>query len=187
MGKTSVLVELENRIKEIESNLLPKINPLGTYTDAELDSIRAYVLLCHAEIECYIEDLARLLVITLEAELANPKAGNKFARYYANKVNANIGQVINTNHGIKTENLKKMFEPFGFEEKDFDFIDSNFLPQMNAFGIRRGESAHRSAKRATRQPSPIKEKKAVAEILKYLEMFEAELIRVRLKGFFSVQ
>ena len=49
MAKTIALIELETRIREIESTLLPPINPLGIYSNAEQDSIRAFVLLCHAE------------------------------------------------------------------------------------------------------------------------------------------
>ncbi|MBL0076368.1 MAG: hypothetical protein IPP41_10680 [Rhodocyclaceae bacterium] len=185
MGKTSALIELETRIGDIETTLLPKVNPLGFYTEAEQDSIRAFVLLCHAEFECFIEDLARLLNATLTAESTNAKAGGKFARYHANKTSIRVAEAINTNHGLKAANLLSMFGLFGFSEADFDAIDPKFLTQMNAFGSRRGESAHGSAKRAKKQPSPIEERLAVQQILEYLSKFEAELIRVRLIGFLN--
>lgn len=185
MAKTSALIALECRIRTIDGALLPKINPMGIYTDAEQDSIRAFVLLCHAEIECFIEDWAQILLDALLLELLNLKAGSLFARSHAAKVTSSLHHTISINHGIKMDNILKMFEPLGLVEADFDAIDSKFLTQMNAFGSRRGESAHSSAIRAKQQPSPIKEKKAVAEILEYLEKFETALIRIRLAGFLT--
>ncbi len=187
MAKTSALIELEARIRTIEVTLLPKINPLGIYTDAEQDSIRAFVLLCHAEIESFIEDWARILLDALLLELLSPRAGSLFARAHAIKVSASLPHTISGNHGIKADNILKMFEPLGLVEPDFDAIDSKFLTQMNAFGSRRGESAHCSANRAKQQPSPIKEKKAVDEILLFLEKFETALIQIRLAGFLTVR
>ena len=140
-------------------------------------------MLCHAEVESFIEDWAKILVDTLSLELMSKKAGSKFTRSYAVKLSLSLPNTISGNNGIKSSNLLKMFEPLGFAEEDFDAIDSKFLTQMNAFGRRRGESAHCTAIRAKQQLSPIKEKKAVSEILVYLEKFEDVLIRTRISGF----
>lgn len=182
MAKSNALIELEARINVLEGALMPTVNPLGIYTDAELDLIRAYVLLCHAEIENFIEDWAKILLQMLTAELQNPKSGSKFARSHAGKVVKELLYTINNNHGIKAKNLANMFEPFGILEADFDAVDTKFLSQMNSFGQRRGESAHGSVKRAIKQPNPIQERKEVSEILSHLEKFEEELIRIRLSG-----
>lgn len=182
MAKTNALIELETRINVLEGALVPTVNSLGIYTNAELDLIRAYVLLCHAEIETFIEDWAKILLQTLTAELQNLKSGSKFARLHANRVARDLLHTINTNHGIKAKNLLNMFGPFGILETDFDAIDANFLSLLNGFGHRRGESAHGSVMRATKQPNPIQEKKTVYEILSHLEKFEEVLIRIRLSG-----
>lgn len=182
MAKTNALIELEARINVLEGALIPTVNSLGIYTDAELDLIRAYVLLCHAEIETFLEDWAKILLQTLTLELQNPNSGSKFSRLHASRVARELLHTINTNHGIKEKNLLNMFEPFGILETDFDAIDTKFLSLMNGFGHRRGESAHGSVMRATKQPNPIQEKKAVDEILSYLEKLEGMLIRIRLSG-----
>ena len=50
--------QLVSRIITIEKNLLPPIKINGNYTKQESDLIRSYVLLVHAEIEAYFEDVA---------------------------------------------------------------------------------------------------------------------------------
>lgn len=183
MAKTASFIELEARIKTIESNMMPAVNALGIYSDAEIDSIHAFVLLAHAEFECYIEEQAKILALTLENELKNDKAGSRFARYHASKLSNSYSHIISENHGLKSKNLNNLFGPFGFCEDDFNNIDTRFLAAMNSFGGRRGESAHLSAKRITKQPNPIAVQEAIQVIMDCLEKFEAEVIRIRIKGF----
>lgn len=50
--------KLVSRIKFLEDNLLPAVKINGNYTKKESDLIRSYILLSHAEIESYFEDVA---------------------------------------------------------------------------------------------------------------------------------
>ena len=56
MPSSARFQQLENRIKELE-NLLPVVNISGNYSQKEIDLTRSYCLLCHAEIEAYLEDI----------------------------------------------------------------------------------------------------------------------------------
>ncbi|MDN7135220.1 HEPN domain-containing protein [Pseudidiomarina terrestris] len=57
-------IELRKRLRELRRHLLPaKFSTTGDYTDRQLDRVRGYRLLVHAEIEAYIEDVAKETVI----------------------------------------------------------------------------------------------------------------------------
>ncbi len=52
--------QLESRLTELQKNLLPdEFSSTGQYNDKEQDRARGYRLLAHAEIESYLEDIAR--------------------------------------------------------------------------------------------------------------------------------
>src|SRR5262245_57457404 len=51
----SLFEELVARVRELESHLLPTHKDDLTYSRAEYDRVRAYVLLVHAEVEAYME------------------------------------------------------------------------------------------------------------------------------------
>lgn len=52
--------ELRARLSELRKHMLPeKFSPTGDYTDRQLDRARGYRLLAHAEIEAYLEDIAK--------------------------------------------------------------------------------------------------------------------------------
>lgn len=55
--------ELSTRLLELRKHFLPtKFSPIGDYTDRQLDRARGYRLLVHAEIEAYLEDVAKEVV-----------------------------------------------------------------------------------------------------------------------------
>lgn len=55
--------EMRIRLRELRKHLLPpKFSPTGDYTDRQLDLARGYRLLVHAEIESYLEDVAKEVV-----------------------------------------------------------------------------------------------------------------------------
>lgn len=52
--------EMRTRLTELRNNMLPaNFSPTGDYSDRQLDRTRGYRLLVHAEIESYLEDVAR--------------------------------------------------------------------------------------------------------------------------------
>lgn len=64
MAQSPRFRKLERRLKELRRHLLPKsFSPIGNYSARQLDMAKAYRLLCHAEIEHYIEDAAKSVVL----------------------------------------------------------------------------------------------------------------------------
>ncbi|MCE9663907.1 hypothetical protein LY622_10670 [Halomonas sp. M5N1S17] len=52
--------EMRARLTELRHHMLPaKFSPTGDYSDRQLDRTRGYRVLVHAEIESYLEDVAR--------------------------------------------------------------------------------------------------------------------------------
>ncbi len=52
--------EMQTRLTELRRHMLPsKFSPTGEYSDRQMDRARGYRLLVHAEIESYLEDIAR--------------------------------------------------------------------------------------------------------------------------------
>ncbi|MFP5194105.1 HEPN domain-containing protein [Alcaligenes faecalis] len=64
MSQSSRFQEMESRLTELRRNMLPdEFSPTGDYTDKDLDLARGYRLLVHAEIESYLEDIAKDTII----------------------------------------------------------------------------------------------------------------------------
>lgn len=49
---------LNRELSRLKKQFIPKINPIGTYSDRQLSRTLAYRVLAHAEIESYLEDRA---------------------------------------------------------------------------------------------------------------------------------
>lgn len=163
MSNSIRLNKLFSRIKLIEKNLLPRIKISGNYTKKECDLIRSYVLLVHAEIESYFEDIAAEKVKkALEGWSASRKKSNcllsimafcpmdstfeKDANTKTNKLDFRVHKTVNyylaqleKNHGIKEQNLLDILLPLGIE---INRIDATWLTTMDDFGKRRGFFAH---------------------------------------------
>lgn len=165
MPKSRRLLQLESRITYLERNLLPPSSPTGNYTKIQQDLIRSYVLLVHAEIEAYFEDVAKEKVrkalaswtasrkksSCLKAVLAY--SGNELSYETTRKVDSNniafrLNKAVNhfisliqKNHGIKEHNLLAILIPLGIEIND---IDPVWLSTMESFGTLRGAIAHNS-------------------------------------------
>ncbi|MEG0900187.1 MAG: HEPN domain-containing protein [Oscillospiraceae bacterium] len=130
----------------------------GNITPQQEDLIRAFVLLCHAEIENYIEDLATELLENGKERWDTQKTANyNIASLFieSEKIEKNLDtnqkslqlfsqfrSVIKNNHGIKLHNIKKLFTPLGYALDDFDNL---FITELSTFGELRGETAHTSA------------------------------------------
>lgn len=84
---------LEKRLSQLRDTLLPRLfDPTGKYTAVEIDSALGYRLLAHAEIEIYLEEISKNIVLksvkywvrnrkptpTLIATLASYHSGWKF-------------------------------------------------------------------------------------------------------------
>jgi len=174
--------ELSARITELKEYFLPEADPLGEYTPKQNDEIRAFRVLCHAEVEQFLEDCAASLGECLKLEIANARCGSPFTRAFANKSLQRLSNKISDNHGVNEGHLLSLFGLFGIHEEHFDSIDSNFLKRMNTFGKNRGEVAHKAACRMTVALNPKREEKLIDEILQYLQKLDDLVQQKRLHG-----
>lgn len=158
------LKQLITRLKFLENNILPSERVNGNYSKKEQDLIRSFVLLTHAEIEAFLEDLAKSRVTkslsdwnTLRAKSNCIKSvvsfvGNelnfendinsKNIQYRINKTIAHyMTAVVDKNHGIKEKNILRVLLPLGIEVNE---LDQTWLSVMESFGSTRGLYAHSS-------------------------------------------
>lgn len=153
--------KLLSRISSIENNLLPAIKVSGNYTKKESDQIRGYVILVHAEIEAYFEDMAsEKIQKSLDLWKTSRKKSNCLLSVMTfcakdiiwdnspdkNKIESRINRTVihyinllNKNHGVKSKNIRKILLPLGIEEGDFD---QTWMNVMDDFGKKRGSFAH---------------------------------------------
>lgn len=179
---------LEKRIRELKNNFNFK-QSINGITKRQSDRLKGLRLLCHAEFEDYFESVALKLLIVAEKRwndkhIANyhlasllashekiEKKDNIQTKVY--KIITDYRQLIRDNHGIKEHNIKKMYEPLGYNINDFDAI---FLATLSSYGEMRGEIAHSSTKHTQQSFDKNDEYEKIDEILRGIIQFE-EAIR----------
>lgn len=179
---------LKNRINEIISNFSFKQDPTSMPTPQQQDMIRAMIVLCHAEFEDYIENIALLLLEKGEKQwqqlnIANKNISALFLEHekICNKdsIKTKSCKVINdykkeiiANHGIKQSNLKKLYNPLGYRIEDFD---QTFVNDLESFGSQRGEVAHSSSLSMRQMLDFNTEKQKIERILSAIKEFQDTL------------
>lgn len=190
--KTKKYRELISRAKEIQKHFVSSFLDKDEMelSEREMDLCRGYKVLCHAEMEYYFEEIARII---LNESLWNWRNNKKvtlpivglLANYEKVDTNDSVSTKINkiandynnmiskNNHGIKEENLKKIFGNLGI---DISELDAVWIAALSSYGSSRGTIAHTSAIIQI----PINIQEAVNEtdfILQGIEGFETELAR----------
>ncbi len=191
MANSRRYLQLERRIRAIDNVFIPPIRPTGNYTKKEQDQIRAYLLLVHAEIEAYFE------------EVTEAKAKTAFGKWRTDRTKSNVlislvsfhehsireqdielrlNKALSTfiynlrhNNGIKEQNILTMLLPVGFE---FSEIDTTWLNTITSFGTSRGEVAHTSA-RVQQSLDPITLRSTVQQILSEIMIIDEKLKGLR--------
>ena len=186
--------DLKSRVSQLESHLLPVIDPTLSYSDRDRDLTRAFCLLCHAELEAYLEDITKEVVNraftrwTADQTIISPIIFHLAFNYkqevgktkeppyqMVGKTYSALIDGIKKNHGIKEHNLLGFFKPIGYE------IDPTLQSTLNDYGKNRGDIAHTSF--STQQPlDPATEKNNIAQILTALALFDEELIQYEASG-----
>lgn len=198
---------LEKRLREARRHFLPKsFSSTGAYSARQVDLTRAYRVLVHAEIEAFIEDIARAAIIsnvnrwkqhrrpsaTLMAFLACYHAGwsessedPKALPEASQKVRNDPDDVIN--HALKQYH-GKLKENHGVRESDLRTLipptgvrwadlDSTWIASLDAYGTQRGIVAH-SAVTVQQTIDPKSELDSVTAILAGLAKLDALLLNV---------
>lgn len=154
-------VNLQKRIKVLKHHFRFK-QDINGITPAQEDKLRGLIALSHAEMEVYFETIALTLLDDSKAKwdmnkIVNYNLASLLIRGKRPDKNLDIGSmvfkiieihhdIIINNHGIKIDNIHKLFKPLGYEDNTFD---TAFLSALDSFGVKRGTIVHGSAQRAT--------------------------------------
>lgn len=163
MSKSKRLQKLLKRLKFLEETILPPERPSGLYSKKEQVLINSYVLLCHAELESYIEDVAKAKVMKSLNDWNKLRrksnclksvisfAGNEISferdkkaldiQHRINRSAQHYLSLVNMNHGIREKNILDILLPLGIE---YDELDNTWINVMDSFGSVRGKLAHTS-------------------------------------------
>jgi len=158
---------LRARLDDLKGRFLSFLPPppesKTDYTPQELDWTRSYVVLAHAEIEMFCEDLAlekaKLVKDGFDQSQTVTPVLRKLVTYYVGKQRESWRETItpssnlvasayasykggiDANNGIKENNLKLLFHPLGVMD-----MGTAWVAAMSAFGTKRGELAHKGIK-----------------------------------------
>lgn len=194
MANSILYTNFLQRISDLETHILPPISPTLSYTAKDEDLTRSYCLLCHAEIEAYIESI----ILSTATSAYNRWTSDKtkvtpiiFHMAYNYKQLANkpkeppysmvahtfhaLQKSIASNNGIKEDNLNVILKQIGFD------IDPPLALLLTNFGRNRGTIAHTSI--STQQPlDPATEKNNVTQIVTALRVFDEDIIDYEATG-----
>ncbi|MBR1891058.1 MAG: hypothetical protein IJ811_01015 [Clostridia bacterium] len=137
---TSFFTIFKSRIDEIGKSFYSILDAdPSNHNDAKSqDIIKAYILLCHSEFEYYFEQVVKSVIS--ESIIRANKA--RIRRNYLNSLkeqNELAKKVIDSNNGIKFENVKKLLKLACF---NIDEINDTYITKLNEFGKKRGNLAH---------------------------------------------
>lgn len=182
------------RIAQIQTHLLPAVRADLSYSNQELDLTRAFCLLCHAEFEAYLEDIAlEVTKIAIDKWKTNKEDITPIIFHLAYSYRNEVGKKreppynmvmlaykdleakVKKNNGIKEDNLAGFFTPIGFS------VDSTLQTTLNDYGSTRGQIAHTSFH--TQQPlDPSTERSKVALIMSGLRVMDIDLFNYERTG-----
>ena len=201
MGHTTHYVHLIRRNETLQKAFLPsKRSPTGNYHNQTYERVRGYILLVHAEIEYYFEEITERIMKDTQAKWEFNHEATKTAvalMAYCTKDFHNTATSTNDqnktedldyrfkkacsihyeyvrakNHGIKESNVLALLLPIGVF---IDDLDNDLLIALNSFGTDRGLIAH-STGRARQQISPEDAETKVADLLRLLDTFDEKML-----------
>ncbi len=165
--------------------------------------VRAFVVLAHAEIEHFLEDLASdvldivkarwdtnhtagrclsaLLMyndkrVSLPEKLTKQDPRDTFEEVVKHAIKHHRDYVKSHNHGLKEANVLHLYLPIGVLENDLDPV---WLANMNTFGAKRGMVAHTSARRVKSPIDPQNARSMVATVMSGVELVEPTILHLR--------
>jgi hypothetical protein len=174
--------DLRLRIAELKRRL-PRANPIGEYSQRQIDATLSFRLLAHAEFEGFLEDACRYVMrldvvqfqitgrassrmLALCSAYKGPVIGEEMTTDYdaEQRLRDAVGlhtSAILKNNGIKEANLAKLLQPLGVTTVDLDPV---WVPNLNSFGSSRGDAAHNHVGSIV-LPDPVQERADVTAVL----------------------
>lgn len=188
-----LISELETRITALSTRFLdPQIaNEADASFIPDLDSIAAFRLLAHAEIEDWMERYASEELTQLKSNVATISLRQAYRvtnlailfavpvsfelpfdetkiRGQLNETLARASQFLKDNNGIKAMSFCKLAMICG---ACVDEVDVSLVQALNSFGTARGMVAHKSSQRVTTLRAPSAEKTEATGLVQLLKMF----------------
>lgn len=187
--------DLDVRVGTLEARYLPQeVDPLGDYSDVQRDDARAFILLAHAAIEDYLEQLSLTLSVEAERRASvgdydefvctflyfwSESAGKKSkACSLLDVMHGAAGlhrKTIGGNHGIKAKDVANLFAPFCMAGVN---LDPNFEAALDLFGTRRGKCAHTGLIGASVEVDLFELHNTKQELMLYLKEFDSRWFRI---------
>lgn len=190
MPQSQQYKELKKAITKL-NRILPKAKVAGDYTFLEQVKVKSYRLLCHAEVEYFIEEVCRNSIEKVFLDWRQSKKNEKayvLVHFFAilgwnnektisRDTTSRLGALVNDyktaltkNHGIKESNLNSMLMPLGIDLDQY----TTLVNDLNTFGSDRGSIAH-TAMTTHQILDPISEKNRVKQIVISLKDLDADL------------
>ena len=185
--------QLADRINTLMEHFHVDVDSFNPPSSKDEDKIRAMIVLCHAEFENYIENIALDLIdkgqqIWETQHVANKNIASIFlnseksdnddiVNYSTDCIDNFRKDIISKNHGIKSYNITNMYKPLGYK---MDALNGDFLSELDSFGSERGRMAHTSACQ-TQQPLNYDDVvRKITSILNYIREFEEQITEVHI-------
>ena len=177
---------------KLRRNLLPdEFSPTGDYEDKIRYEAMAFLLLSHAELEIYFEESARAIYDNHKQKWKNNEFSASFHSFclaYLLKESKTIKNktkisgilehltkvyfaIINKNNGIKSTDIKAMFEPWGVEIEKHNLL----LVNLDNHGSKRGNTAHKSTQITILNIDPKTVYQELVILIKELREFDKEI------------
>ncbi len=179
---------LEKRISALKKSFDFKQGEYGP-TKRQLDKLKGFVLLCHAEIEDYFESVATMLIENSYKTWREKHRSDYILTCFLlrhDKLNKNLTvdnaifelkkdylKNISNNHGIRPSHVHGLFYPLGYNDTDFSVT---LISNLDSLGSSRGEIAHIASYKATGIMDKETVYKKMDDIIKELEEFEVAII-----------
>ena len=183
---------LVRRIDGLVEHYLPATqNELGDYSPSQQDDAMAFILLAHAALESYLEDLSteacNVLVNRIESNSFDELTSAfliRTAKYEDVKAIETVDvakagrgkheRLVSGNNGIKESDFIKLLSPLGL---DLASLTTELPADINLFGSKRGGFAHRSVEVGIRHVvNPYEERQTIKALLARLDEFDTAVL-----------
>jgi hypothetical protein len=188
------------QLVELEAELLPVVDPTGTYSDQQYIRTRSFTVLAHGVIEDYIEgiclevidscinsfnadDKPRTALLGLLTYASNEEVGDELRsgrwgiREALDRARKTLDWRKRHNNGIKEKDILQLLLPTGLKESD---MSTAWLRSMDEFGELRGTVAHKGRPPgAPRVVDPGDVRKLMDAVLGTLCRLDSKLVMLR--------
>ncbi|HBN9750659.1 TPA: hypothetical protein L3923_005148 [Pseudomonas aeruginosa] len=174
------------RVKFLDAQITAETNDPTTFSP-DLDSIAAFRLLIHAEIEDFLERKAKENLDRIELQLVKSATGSSrifpelfyiaavtnrpldaVLAFDVGALKGHISGIIKENNGIKEGSFNTLSV---FAGKTADEVDSTLSASLNSYGKSRGDVAHQSTRHSSTINAPSAEFASAKDLVEGLALY----------------